>query len=375
MTVWYLAAAAVLLAANAFFVAAEFALVASRVPRLESTGGGDRRNRMALDAVRDLQRQLAGCQLGITVASLGLGYTAEPALAKLLEPLIGRVVDLSPGALHAVAFAVALSVVVILHMVLGEMVPKNIAIAGPERSARTLAPLLRVYVAATRPVIWALNAASVGIVRLFGVKPVDEIDTVLNVNELHSMLAGARDEGVIEPAEMGMLSGSLRFRERPVVSFMVPLAETVSLPRSAPIAEIAAVVASSGRTRVPVWETDPGDITGFVHAKDLLRLPAGGQNQPAPPETVRRMLVTGPGRSGRELMTWMRRTRIHIALVKDDDGAALGIVALEDLLESLVGDIYDETDPGPRTTETSPGADKTAVAGEPQGRPSETISH
>ena len=182
MSVWFLVAAAGLLAVNAFFVAAEFALVAARVPRLEA-GPDNRSGQMALAAVQDLQRQLAGCQLGITVASLGLGYTAEPALARLLESAAHALgADLPPTALHSVSFVAALGVVVFLHMVLGEMVPKNIAISAPERSMRLLAPAMRLYLLALRPVIWGLNSISAGLVRLAGVKPVNAIDTVLSVS-------------------------------------------------------------------------------------------------------------------------------------------------------------------------------------------------
>lgn len=344
MTVWFLVAAAVLLVANAFFVAAEFALVASRAPRLEAGDADDRANRLALAAVRDLQRQLAGCQLGITMASLGLGYTAEPALARLLESAFERMGGLPSGVIDTVSFVAALAVVVTVHMVLGEMVPKNIAISGPEASARVLAPVLRVYMAVLGPVIWALNAVSAGLVRMTGLKPVDEIDTVLTVNELHTLLAGARAEGVIEQAEHELLSGALQFRARSAGSLMVPRSRLVSVPRSASVAGIEAVVAASGHTRLPVWASDPDDVVGFVHAKDLLRMPAEGRDDPVPLELVRRMLVVGPDHPGRELMVWMRRSRIHIALVRDDQSRVLGIVTLEDLLESLVGDIYDETD-------------------------------
>lgn len=344
MTVWFLVAAAVLLVANAFFVAAEFALVASRAPRLEAGGADDRANRLALAAVRDLQRQLAGCQLGITMASLGLGYTAEPALARLLESAFERMGGLPSGVVDTVSFVAALAVVVTVHMVLGEMVPKNIAISGPEASARVLAPVLRVYMAVLGPVIWALNAVSAGLVRMTGLKPVDEIDTVLTVNELHTLLAGARAEGVIEQAEHELLSGALQFRARSAGSLMVPRSRLVSVPRSASVAGIEAVVAASGHTRLPVWASDPDDVVGFVHAKDLLRMPAEGRDDPVPLELVRRMLVVGPDHPGRELMVWMRRSRIHIALVRDAQSRVLGIVTLEDLLESLVGDIYDETD-------------------------------
>ena len=340
-----LVAAVLLLGANAFFVAVEFALVAARATRLESAAAeGDRRSRLALTAVRDLQTQLAGAQLGITMASLVLGYVAEPALAHLIEPVIELVVEVPSGVLHTISFTVALFVVTTLHVVVGEMVPKNIAIAGPESSARLLAPAMKVYMAVFKPVIWSLNVVSTGIVRLMGMKPVDEINTALTINEFRTLLAGARSEGVIEAGEHELLSGALEFRVHSAGSLMVPADRLVSVPRTASVAQVEAVVASSGHTRVPVWGSDRDDVLGFVHAKDLLRMPPEARDDPVPLELLRRMRVVSPDRAGRDLLFEMRRLRVHMALVRNDAGRMLGVVTLEDVLEALVGDIYDETD-------------------------------
>ena len=356
-----LATAVALVGANAFFVAVEFALVAARAVRLETAADdGDRRSKQALVAVRDLQPRLAGAQLGITMASLGLGFVAEPAVADLVEPLIKRIADIPPGVAHSISFAVALTLVVAVHVVAGEMVPKNIAIAAPEWTARRLAAVLQVYVIVFRPVIWALNGVSNAIVRLLGMKPVDEIDIALTVKEFHTMLAGALHEGVIEPSEHELLAGALEFRDCSAGSLMVPAAEMVSVPRSTTVAGIEEVVASSGHTRVPVWGMAPDDILGFVHAKDLLHMPPDARSDPVPLELIRRMLVVSPDISAREVMQLMRRLRVHIALVErklrsDQPGAdhragigqsriTLGIVTLEDVLEAIVGEIYDESD-------------------------------
>ena len=340
-----LVTAVLLLGANAFFVAVEFAFVAARASRLESIGaGGDRRGRLALAAVRDLQTQLAGAQLGITMASLVLGYVAEPALAHLIEPVIELVVEVPSGVLHTISFAVALFVVTTLHVVVGEMVPKNIAIAGPESSARLLAPAMKVYMTVFKPVIWSLNVISIGIVRLMGMKPADEINTALTINEFHTLLAGARQEGVIEPTEHELLSGALEFRVRPVGSMMVPAERLVSVPRVASVAHLEDVVATTGHTRVPVWGSDAGDVLGFVHAKDLPRMPPEARDEPVPLEMLRRMRVVSPDMAGRDLLFDMRRSRVHMALVRNEAGEMLGVVTLEDVLEALVGDIFDETD-------------------------------
>ena len=340
-----LAAAVVLLGANAFFVAAEFALVAARAARLETAAAtGDRRSALALTLVRDLQAQLAGAQLGITMASLVLGYVAEPAIAHLIEPLIETVAEVPAGVLHTISFAVALFVVTTLHVVVGEMVPKNIAIAGPESAARLLAPAIRVYGVVFKPVIWSLNVVSNAMVRLVGLRPVDEINTALTINEFRTLLAGAREEGVIEPTEHELLSGALEFRVRSAGSMMVPADRLVSVPRGVSVARLEHIVASSGHTRVPVWGSEPDDVLGFVHAKDLLRMPTEAPADPLPLELVRRMRVVSPDMPGRDLLLYMRRSRVHMALVRDEAGTMLGVVTLEDVLEALVGDIFDETD-------------------------------
>ena len=340
-----LVVAVVMLGANAFFVAAEFAFVAARAVRLEAgAAGGDRRGRLALAAVRDLQTQLSGAQLGITMASLVLGYVAEPAIAHLIEPVIELVVEVPSGVLHTISFAIALFVVTTLHVVVGEMVPKNIAIAEPEPAARMLAPAMKVYVTIFKPAIWSLNVVSNGIVRLMGMKPVDEINTALTINEFHTLLAGARDEGVIEPTEHELLAGALEFRVRSAGSMMVPAERLVSVPRGVSVARLEGVVASSGHTRVPVWGSEPGDVLGFVHAKDLLRLPPDASDDPVPLELLRRMRVVSPDMAGRDLLLYMRRSRVHMALVRNEAATMLGVVTLEDVLEALVGDIFDETD-------------------------------
>ncbi len=334
-----------MLGANAFFVAAEFALVAARAVRLDAAAEeGDRRSRIALAAMRDIQTQLAGAQLGITMASLVLGFVAEPAIAQLIEPLIEIIAEVPSGVLHTISFALSLLIVTTLHVIVGEMVPKNVAITEPEKSARLLAPALRVYGVVFMPVIWTLNKASNAIVRLMGMQPADEINTALTINEFHTLLEGAHSEGVIESTEHDLLSGALGFRVRSAGSMMVPAERLVSVPRSISVAHLEDVMASTGHSRVPVWGSDSDDVLGFVHAKDLIRMPAEARSDPMPLELLRRMRVVSPDMAGRDLLLYMRRSRVHMALVRSESGKMLGVVTLEDVLESLVGEIFDESD-------------------------------
>ncbi|MEM8705429.1 MAG: hemolysin family protein [Actinomycetota bacterium] len=355
MTGWFLFAALLLLIANAFFVAVEFALLASRVTRLEPMAEeDDRRAQLALASIRDLQPQLAGAQLGITMASLGLGYVAEPAIAHLIEGAIERFVEIPSNVLHAISFTIALSLVVVVHMVIGEMVPKNIAIATPERSARILAPTHRIYVKLFGPVVWLLTAISNGITRLLGMEPADELNTALTVNEFHRVIEGAVEEGKLEDLEHELLAGALDFRARTAGSIMVPRGRMVTQPRATSVADLEALVADSGHSRIPVTGTGPDDVVGFVHSKDLLRFAGEDRDSPVPLEMVRRMLIVTPDQAVRDLMRAMRRTRRHIALVRTTDGRLLGMVTLEDVLEALVGDITDETDGGTDTVAAAP---------------------
>ena len=193
--------AVLLLAGNAFFVGAEIALVSVRRAQVEPHAeAGSPRARTTLRAMSKVSLMMAGAQLGITVCSLGLGATAEPALAHLIEPLFESA-GVPEALVHPVAFVIALTVVVFLHVVLGEMVPKNIAIAGPEQSARFLAPPHAAYVKLFTPLIASLNWVSNAMVRMMGIEPVDELNTALTVNEFHTLLKGAREEGVIEHKE------------------------------------------------------------------------------------------------------------------------------------------------------------------------------
>lgn len=344
MTTWALIGALVLLLANAFFVAVEFALIAARRTQIEPLAeAGSRRARLALTSMQELSLQLAGAQLGITMASLGLGFVAEPAVAHLIESAIDGVVDIPSGALHAISFVVALTIVVFLHMVLGEMVPKNIAIAGPERTLMVLVVPNVVYLKVLRPFIWLLNGmANLG-VRALGVEPRDELADFHTTDELASMVAASRDEGLLEEFEHSLLRGALNFGERAAASVMVPRERMVTVQRWATIGAVEQLVVESGHSRLPVVGGGLDEVVGFVHAKDLLTVPPDRFGRRLPASFIRRMLVVGPDQSLESLLVAMRQARVHLALVVDEE-RTLGMVTLEDLLEELVGDIRDETD-------------------------------
>jgi CBS domain containing-hemolysin-like protein len=335
---------AVLLLANAFFVAVEFAVLASRSTRLEPMAAeGSPRARAGLRAMRDLNAQLAGAQLGITLASLLLGFVAEPAFADAIESLVEPVGDLPGGVVHGIGFGLALALVAFLHTLLGEMVPKNIAIADPERTLLALVVPNRWYLTLFRPVIRALNVSANAIVRLLGVEPRDELDTARTAEEIASIVGASRREGLIADIEHQLLTGALDLGDRPVRSVMVPRDRVRAVPRSATPADAETAVVESGHSRLVVYGRDLDDVLGFVHAKDLLTVPGPARDRPLPLGRVRRLLVVAGDDTLTDVLLSMQRARLHVAIVSDG-GRTAGIVTLEDVLEALVGEIRDESD-------------------------------
>lgn len=345
MSGWALLVAVLLLFANAFFVAVEFALVAARRTRIEPLAAEGRRSaRAALAAMRDLNVQLAGSQLGITMASLGLGFVAEPAVAAVLEELIQGLFDPPEALLHTIAFVIALTIVVFLHMVIGEMVPKNIAIAGPERTLLVLALPNRVYVTVFRPLIRFLNLLANAGVRVLGAEPRDELATAHTADEFTAMLARSREEGLIEDFAHELLSGALDFGELAVGNVVVPRRDVVTVPEGVTVAEVEHVVLDTGHSRLPVIGADLDDVRGFIHAKDLLPLSSAAYGHPVPRRLIRRMLRVPGSQNLADVLLSMRVTQVHVAVVLDADGRTAGLVTIEDLLEELVGEILDESD-------------------------------
>ncbi|MCB1014372.1 MAG: HlyC/CorC family transporter [Acidimicrobiales bacterium] len=335
-----------LLALNGWFVAVEFALIAARRTKLEQQRqAGSRAAGVGLALVDELSVQLAGAQLGVTVASLLLGYVAEPAVSHVIESAIGQVVDLPEGVLRTIGFVTGLSLVVLAHMVLGEMVPKNLTLADPERALRLLALPTRALTTVLRPVIAALNAMANAGVWLLRVERKDTLSDSHSPEELASMLDASREEGLIAVEQHELLARSLGFGEAPVSSVMVPRERIVHLRRESTPAEFEEVVVRTGHSRLPVVGRDRDDIVGFVHAKDLLTLRPDARDRPLPERLLRTDLVeVDEGRTIEEAMVDLRRRRHHLGVVRGADGRTAGLVFLEDLVEQLVGDIRDESD-------------------------------
>jgi CBS domain containing-hemolysin-like protein len=338
-----LLATVALIAVNGFFVATEFALLAARRDRIQPEADEGRfAARQALRSMGSLGTMLAGSQLGITVASLGLGAVAEPAVASLLERAFGSA-SVSDDVAKSVSVVLALALVVFLHLLFGEMMPKTLALASPERLLfRTIVPA-RAFVWLFRPVIWALNAMARGGSRLLGVEPADELRSARTAAEIGVMLEESRDEGLLEADESALLAGVLAFVGRRVRDVMVPVERVVAIGLDDPIDRIEAVFRDHGHSRLVV-RSQAGRMFGFVHVKDVLALPADARDAPLPRSSVRLTFSVEPDADLGEVLLRMRAARRHLALVVDEAREVVGMVTLEEIVESIIGDIADETD-------------------------------
>lgn len=331
----------VLLAANGFFVAAEFAYITARRDVLEKTPGTPAR--MAVGLNRNLALSLTAAQLGITMASLGLGAVGEPAVAHLLEQWLGFL-PIPEGAVHGVSLAIALLIVVFLHMVIGEMAPKNVAISSPERSATVLAPMFKGYIFVFRPLIAVLNALSNWVLRLFGVKPADSLEIGHSADDLAVIIATGQEQGIIEDFTHRLLTGAIVFGDRDAGEVMIPRPDVIAVPEGATVTEVEDLMKATGHSRIPVYRETLDDVRGFVHVKDLMGYRDEQRDRPLGRDLMRECLFVPESAHIRSVLDEMRRTRIHFAMVIDEHGSTSGIITMEDIAEELVGEIRDEHD-------------------------------
>lgn len=349
--------------ANAFFVAAEFALVASRRTRIEAMiRRGDRKAKTVRKALDDLNRQLSAAQLGITLASILLGYVSEETLGGLLH---GWLAGLPPSLAFATrtgfAATVAVSIVSVLHVVIGEQAPKTWAIAYPERTSRWVAGPLIMFSWLTRPVTGSLNWAANRVVRLMGIKEAaTEFDRVHSPEEIMMLVEQSTRAGSLGKQDARLLAGVFEFSEKNAREVMTPRTQMITLHEADTLAEAADRVAAAGRSRYPVYRESLDDIVGIVHAKDVL----AALRRPGPAAalaTLMRPVHFVPGsREVEDVLADMKLRKAHMVIVLDEFGGTAGLVTMEDLLEEIVGQIEDEYDQ-PGRQSGAPPAQGTAV--------------
>jgi CBS domain containing-hemolysin-like protein len=337
-----------LLAANAFFVGAEFALISARRDRLEALAEqGKRRAATVIRAGQNLSVMLAGAQLGITVCSILLGRVGEPAVAHLLETPFD-LIGVPDAVLHTVSFVIAITIVVVLHVLLGEMVPKNIAIAGPESAAMLLVPPYLAWVRLARPVIAVYDWCAHVTLRAVGITAKPELENTVSTVELSEMIAESLSEGLLDPEEHNRLSRALQIRTRVVGDVAVPLTEVHAVPAagddSGPtVRAIQQALEDSGYSRFPVSSGER--FIGYVHIKDVLRL-VDDTEAVVDLSMVRPLPQVPAALPLPDALSRLRRSNSHLALVTGDDGTVTAIVALEDLVEDLVGAMRHRTHGG-----------------------------
>ncbi len=343
MSVLLLVLLLLLVAVNGFFVAAEFALVRSRRGHVEQLAEeGESGAEAVVEQLERIDESLSACQVGVTMASIGIGFLGEPSLAKLLEPVFG---GLSHGVAAGLALAIAFALVTAIHISVGEQVPKMLAISNAERTARRVARPLNWFRAATLPVTVALSSVSNAIVRLFGVNPAD-LEQRHTAEDLKLIIDSSRLGGTLDPGEAGMLGGVFHLHEQEAREVMTPIPAVVTVDVSETVEAALRRCVASGHTRlVAIEDENPDRVRGIVHNNSLARLHMSEGPEATIEPAIRAALIVPETRPLDDLLHDLQVQRTSISVVVDEYGRTVGIVTVEDILEEVVGEIEDETDP------------------------------
>lgn len=354
-TLWRLLAVLVLVGANAFFVATEFALVGVRRTRVEElVRAGNRRAVDVKQALARLDDFISGVQLGITVASLALGWIGEPVVAHLIEPvLVWLPFGLAAPASHSIAIAVAFTIITGLHVVLGELAPKSVALAHAETTALWVARPMHWFIRLFKPFIRLLNGSAALVLRAFGLRQAADHIAALSEEELKMLITAATEKGLLERRERELLTSIFDFTDTPVREVMTPAHKVKAVAVDASPPEVLDAVVASGRSRLPVYERTLDQVLGFVHDRDLLSALVRRE-----PVELRRLLhpvafVPETKRVG-QLLQELQRRRLQMAIVLDEFGSTRGLVTVEDLIEEIVGEIRDEREVEERPVDRQP---------------------
>ncbi len=339
---WGIAWLGILLVINAFFVAAEFAVISARRSQIEPKAeAGSRRARTTLYAMEHATLMLATSQLGITVCSLLILNVSEPAIHHILEGPLSLTGWPEP-VIDGIAFTIALTIVSFLHVVLGEMVPKNLSFSIPDRAALFLAPPLVWISTIFHPIIIALNATANGVLRLFRVEPKSEANSIFTIDEVANIVNQSQREGKLRD-DIGALSAAFEFSAKKVRDISVGMPQLVSFPESVTPEQVERAVAQNGFSRYVILD-DAGEPTGYLHLKDVLDLSGAHQLSAAvPAKRIRRLISIFQDTDLEDALAAMRRSGVHLARVFDEHGTAEGVVFLEDIIEELVGEVQDAT--------------------------------
>jgi len=331
------------------FVAAEFALVAVDRSKIErEIAAGSRRARIADGLLRHLSFQLSGAQFGITVTSLVLGFLAQPVVAPLLRPLLEPFVG--ARAVAGLSLLLALVLTTVVQMVVGELVPKGLAIARPEATTLRLAPVIRAYGIVAGPVLRVLDGAANRIVRGLGVEPQEELSNVRSLTELLVLVETSTEKGTLPGGASALLTRSIRFGSKSAGDALIPRVAMRALPIDATVTDLVLLSVETGHSRFPLYGTDLDDVRGVVHVRRAHTVPRSSRDTTSVSELMSPVLAVPESRDLDDVLVDLRRARTHLAVVVDEYGGTAGILTLEDVLEEIVGEIDDEHDRPPDLT-------------------------
>ena len=331
---------------NGFFVAAEFALVRvrdSRIQQLEQEGSV--RARVVRDALRDLDGYLSVCQVGITMASLGLGWVGEPAVAHLIEPLLGAAGITNERVVSIIAFVVGFAIITYAHLVFGEQAPKYFSIQRAEATSLWISRPLRIFMVLFRPLVWVVNASTNFVLRPWGIKLGEQMEAH-SEEELRIMISSATASGELEPEEREYLNNVFDFGDRVAREVMVPRPDIEALRVDLPLAEMVDAAVFGRYTRYPVYEEDLDHVLGVVHVKDLLRAARENPDDFDVRPIIRDCLVVPENKPIEQILREFQQRKLQMAIVIDEWGSVEGLITIEDVLEEIVGEIQDEFDEG-----------------------------
>lgn len=333
-----------LLLVNAFFVAAEFAIVRARKTKIEQlTKDGNIDAKLALKALEDVNFFIAAVQVGVTIASIGIGWFGSPTVEKMLAPLLSNLPDAHTYIAQAVTAIIAFSVITYLHVLIGEQVPKCIALQYPEKITLYVAKPMDVFMAVSKPFVWLLNKSCNAILKAFRIPINPTLKTVHTIDDLDSLVESSFDEGVLNETEKDMFHNVFQFSDLTAHEVMTPRTDMVCVSINTPLEELNKIAAENQYTRYPVYDEDIDHITGFVHVKDLFQLSLEGEIRsikdfqrkiPLVPETI----------TLDKLVIMFKKQRAQMAIVIDEFGGTSGVITLEDVLEEIFGDVQDEFD-------------------------------
>lgn len=333
-----------LLLVNAFFVAAEFAVVRARRAKIEQlTKEGNVDAKLALKALEDVNFFIAAVQVGVTIASIGIGWFGSPTIEKMLAPILVNFPDVSVYVANTVTAIIAFLFITFLHVLIGEQVPKCIALQYPEKISLYVAKPMNAFMAISKPFVWLLNQSCNFILKIFNVPTNSSLKTIHTIEDLDLLVDTSFDEGVLNETEKDMFHNVFQFSDLTAHEVMTPRTDMVCVPKDMPLEELNKLATENQYTRYPVYDGDIDHITGLVHVKDLFQLSLN--NETCPIETIQREIQLVPETITLDnLVKMFKKTRSQMAVVVDEFGGTSGIITLEDVLEEIFGDVQDEFD-------------------------------